>query len=200
MKIFYRIARTIIYPFFRWLLPVNIIGTENIPNNGPYILCANHTSMSDPFFLVSVFPSQIHFMAKAELFKVKIVGAVLHAMGAFAVNRGKGDIGAINTAENLIKSNKILGIFPEGTRYKTGAPRRAKSGVAYITMDTNADILPVSIYREGAFNIFRKTTIRVGKLIKYQQLIDVNETERGNMKRIVNTVTNTLTELWEMKH
>ncbi len=200
MKLFYRIARAIVYPFFRWLLPVKIVGTENIPKNGAYILCANHTSMSDPFFLVSVFPSQIHFMAKAELFKVKIVGAVLHAAGAFAVNRGKGDVGAINTAEDLIKSGKILGIFPEGTRYKTGAPRRAKSGVAYITMDTKADILPVSIFREGSFNIFRKTTIRIGKLIKYDQLIDVNETERGNMKRIVNTVTGTLTELWEMKH
>lgn len=200
MKLFYRVARAIVYPFFRWLLPVNIIGTENIPKNGPYILCANHTSMSDPFFLISAFPSQLHFMAKAELFKVKIIGAVLHAAGAFAVNRGKGDIGAINTAENLIKSGKILGIFPEGTRYKTGAPRRAKSGVAYITMDTKSDILPVSIFREGSFNIFRKTTIRIGKLIKYDQLIDVNETERGNMKRIVNTVTDTLTELWEMKH
>lgn len=200
MKPFYRIAKTLVHPFFRWLQPVKVIGIENIPENGAYILCANHTSMSDPFFLVTIFKQQINFMAKIELFKVGILRWVLSAVGAFAVDRGKGDMTAINKAKQLINDGKILGIFPEGTRYKEGAPRKAKSGVAYISMDTKADILPVSIYREGAYSIFKRTTIRIGELIKYETLVSEERTDRGNLKYIVEKITQSITQLWEMKH
>ena len=153
-----------------------------------------------PFFKVAIFKRQIHFMAKAELFKIGIVRAVLNAVGTFAVDRGKGDMNAINQAQTLVKEGKILGIYPEGTRYKEGAPRKAKSGVAYIAMDTKADILPVSVYREGKYSLFRKTTIRIGKLIKYEDMVSEEVTQRANMKRIVDTVTAEITNLWEMKH
>ncbi|MBO5873320.1 MAG: 1-acyl-sn-glycerol-3-phosphate acyltransferase [Clostridia bacterium] len=200
MSAFYRFARAVIYPFFIWLLPVKIIGKENIPKDSSYILCSNHTSMSDPFFKVAIFKNQIHFMAKAELFKIPVVKNVLSAAGVFPVDRGKGDMTAIHTAEKILREGKILGIYPEGTRYKTGAPRKAKSGVAYIAMNTKADILPVSVYRNGAFNIFKKTTIRIGSLIKYNELVDKELSERANMKNIVNRVTDEITKLWEMKH
>lgn len=200
MSPFYKFARAVIYPFFRWLLPVRIIGTENIPKENSYILCANHTSMTDPFFMVTVFNKQIHFMAKAELFKIPVIKSVLSAAGVFAVDRGKGDMNAIHHAESILSEGKILGIFPEGTRYKTGSPRKAKSGIAYIAMNTKSDILPVSVYRDGAFNIFKKTTIRIGGLIKHNELIDNELSERANMKTIVNRVTDSITELWEMKH
>ncbi len=200
MKPFYRFAKTIIYPFFRLLQPVKVIGTENIPENSGYILCSNHTSMTDPFFAATIFKKQIYFMAKIELFKNSLLRVVLNAAGAFAVDRGKGDMSAINKAETLIKEGKILGIYPEGTRYKEGAPRKAKSGVAYIAMDTKADILPMSIYREGKYSFFKKTTIRIGKLISYDSMVCHERTDRANMKYIVDTVTDAITELWEMKH
>lgn len=200
MSPFYRFAKTVIYPFFIWLLPVKIKNLQNIPNEGSYIVCANHTSMTDPFFMVAMFPKQIHFMAKAELFKNFILRKILYAVGAFDVNRGKGDLNAIGHAEELLKENKVLGIFPEGTRHKTGAPRRAKSGIAYIAMHTNSDILPISFYREGPFSLFRKTTIRIGELIKYDELVDTSLNDRANMRKIVDKVTNSITELWEMKH
>lgn len=200
MTPFYRFAKTVIHPIFKWLLPLKVIDGQNIPSEGSYILCANHTSMTDPFFMVVTFKQQIHFMAKVELFKNAILRCVLNAAGAFDVNRGKGDMNAIEHAEKLLKDKKILGIFPEGTRYKTGAPRKAKSGIAYIAMRTHSDILPISIYREGPFSVFKKTTIRIGKLIKYDSLIDPSLGDRPNMKRIVDKVTQSITELWEMKH
>ena len=199
MQPFYRVAKAIL-TVFSFLNPVKVFGKENIPENGAYILCSNHTSLTDPFFKVAVFKEQIHFMAKAELFKNGLFRVVLGAVGAFAVDRGKGDMGAINKAQSLIKEGKILGIYPEGTRHTEGAPRRAKSGVAYIAMDAKADILPVSVYREGKYSLFRKTTIRIGKLIKYETMVDEEATARANMKSIVDTVTNEITTLWEMKH
>ncbi|MBO5852921.1 MAG: 1-acyl-sn-glycerol-3-phosphate acyltransferase [Clostridia bacterium] len=200
MKPFYRFARTVIYPFFLIFQPVKVIGKENIPNQDAFILCSNHTSMTDPFFTIAIFARQIYFMAKAELFKIGIFRAVLNAVGTFAVDRGKGDMSAINQAQNLIKEGKILGIYPEGTRHVEGPPHKAKSGIAYIAMDTKADILPMSIYREGKYNLFKKTTIRIGKLIKYDDLVSEDASVRANMKNIVDTVTKEITNLWEMKH
>lgn len=200
MKGFYRFGRAVVYPVFRWLHCLKIEGRENIPDSGAYILASNHTSISDPFFLGTIFKKQIFFMGKIELFKVPVLGKVLKWCGAFAVDRGKGDMNAISKAEDLIKDGNILGIFPEGTRYKEGAPRKAKSGIAYIAMDTNADILPVSIYRDGAYSLFKKTTVRIGKLLKYDDLVSDDKTDRANMKCIVEAVTKAQTELWEMKH
>ena len=197
---FYQFARAVLYPFFRWLQPLNVIGRENIPESGGYILCSNHTSMTDPLFMVTVFDEQIFFMAKKELFKNTVMKAVLTAAGVFAVDRGKGDMTAINSAETLIKEGKILGIYPEGTRYKEGPPRKAKSGIAYIAMDTKADILPVCVYREGKYNFFKKTTIRIGQIMKYENLVSTEQTDRANMKYIAQAVTDTVTKLWEMKH
>lgn len=200
MKPFYKFAKVVIHPVFRWLLPVKFIGFEKIDKEGGYIVCANHTSMSDPFFLISIFKRQINFMAKGELFKIPVVRGVLRACGVFAVERGSGDMSAIHTAEKIVEEGHILGIFPEGTRHKTGAPHKAKSGIAYVALETKADILPVSIYREGKFNIFRKTTIRCGDIIPYSDLVNPNESDRSNIKKIVGRVTNEITELWEMGH
>lgn len=200
MQPFYRFAKTVIYPFFLIFQPVKVIGKENIPDKDAFILCSNHTSMTDPFFKVAIFKRQIHFMSKAELFKVGLFRVVLNAVGAFAVDRGKGDMNAINKARSLVKEGKIIGIYPEGTRYPEGAPRKAKSGIAYIAMDTKADILPVSVYREGKYNLFKKTTIRIGKLIKFDDLVSDKATQRENIKKIVDTVTREITNLWEMKH
>ncbi len=200
MTVFYRVVKTIITPIFKWLLPIKVIGKENLPKEGGFILACNHTSISDPIFMIANFKRQVHFMAKAELFKNWLFRAVLSRMGAFAVDRGKGDMSAIHHSEDLIREGKILGIFPEGTRYVEGAPRKAKSGVAYIAMNAKSDILPVSVYREGKYKVFKKTTIRIGKLMKYEELINPELTDRANLKSIVERVTTSITELWEMKH
>ena len=200
MKPVYRIVRGIIYPIFQWFLPVKFVGFEDVEKKGGYILCANHTSMTDPCFISVKMKRQIYYMAKAEIFKVPVLKNIAEGAGAFAVNRGSGDVSAIEHAENLINRGHILGIFPEGTRHKTGAPRKAKSGVAYIAMHTKADILPISIYREGRFSIFKKTTVRCGNIIPYSELVDESLTDRANLKNIANRVTNEITKLWEMKH
>ncbi len=200
MKPVYRLVRGVIYPIFKWMLPVKFVGFEEMAQKGGYILCANHTSMSDPCFISVKMKRQIYYMAKAEIFKVPIIKNIAQGAGAFAVDRGSGDVSAIEHAESIIKRGHILGIFPEGTRHKTGAPRKAKSGIAYIAMHTKADILPVSIYRDGKFSIFKKTTVRCGEIMPYSELIDENVTDRANLKNIANRVTEEITKLWEMKH
>ena len=193
MNPFYRIARGIVFLPARLLFNIKVKGMENFPIDKPFILAPNHTSNWDAVFLAVICKKQIHFMAKMELFKIPVLKQIATWAGAFAVDRGKGDTGALDTARDIIRQNKILGIFPEGKRYFEGGPRMAKSGVAHIAMDMKADILPVSIYREGKCRLFSKTTIRFGEMLTYSNLVDENETQRKNIKNITHTLTDKMT-------
>ncbi len=200
MEPFYKVALKIVRFVANLLFRIKVKGIENIPDDKGFIMAANHTSMTDPVFIGINCKRQIYFMGKAELFKFPPLAWLFTKLGVFAVNRGKGDMTAINNAENLLEEGKILGIFPEGTRYLTGAPRKAKSGIAYIVMDTKSDILPVSIYRDGKLKIFGKTTVRYGKPISYESLVQDDLTDRANIRNITTRVTEEITTLWEMKH
>ncbi len=200
MELFYKVLLNIVKPIAKLLFRIKVVGTENIPTDKGFILAANHTSFTDPVFIGISCKRQIYFMAKAELFKFPPFAWLFTKLGVFAVDRGKGDKTAISTAQNLVKEGKVLGIFPEGTRYLTGAPRKAKSGIAYIAMDTKSDILPVSVFREGKIKLFSKTTIRFGQLIPYDSMTENDATDRSNIRNITTLVTEKITELWEMKH
>ena len=200
MKPFYKAIINIVKPIVKLLFRVKVIGSGNIPTDKGFILASNHTSFTDPVFIAVNCKRQIYFMAKIELFKFPPFAWFFSKLGVFAVDRGKGDKAAINTAENLLKDGKILGIFPEGTRYLSGPPRKAKSGIAYVAMDTKSDILPVSIYREGKSKLFSKTTLRFGELIPFESMVQEDATQRGNIRNITTIVTEKITELWEMKH
>ncbi len=194
---FYRIMRWIVYPFIRLFIRVEHFGAENIPKNKGYILCANHISIADMFVLAVPVKSQIRYMAKMELFKFPPLRWLFKALGSFSVNRGHGDTGAIDKACEIVGSGEVLGIFPEGTRSKTGEPGKAKSGVALIAMHTKADLLPISIkYSTGTFKLFCKATVRVGKPIPFEE--KENETQRGAIRRISTGVMDEIKKLWEM--
>ncbi len=191
------IGSVIVHLFFR----VRVIGRENIPNKGGYILCCNHTHFIDVAFLIVKIKAHICFMAKQELFKAGLVSRFLRSMGAFPVARGTGTGGtaAIHTAEKLVNSGNILGIFPEGTRSKDGRPKAAKSGVAVIANSTGADVLPISIFYEGKMRLFKKVTLNIGELISNEQL-KMEEVNRVELKRVSGHIMDKIVSLWEAGH
>ncbi len=154
-------------PCVRLLVRVRVIGQENLPSaDVPLVLCSNHISNWDPVMLVVVQRKRhIHFMAKAELFKNRLFAWFLgKQIGAFAVHRGTGDTGAIDTAKKIVEEGKVMGIFPEGTRSKDGKLMRAKSGAALIVSQTGATVQPVAVVaRDQRVRLFRRTLIVYGK-------------------------------------
>ena len=125
----------ILAPLVRFLFGIRVIGRENLlPEGTPMVMCCNHISFLDPVFLLVAQPKRhIYFMAKSELFKNRLVTWFIgKQLGAFAVHRGTGDTDALATAKQLVRDGKIMGIFPEGTRSRTGELLRAKSGTAEV--------------------------------------------------------------------
>ena len=121
----------------------------------------------DAIFLHIVIGKKIYFMAKSELFKNKIFGNILKYFGAIPVKRGNRDINAMLSSEEVIRENKILGMFIEGTRSKNGKFLRPKNGTAIISLRTNCPIIPVCITpsKNVHLSIFKKTNIAFGRPI-----------------------------------
>lgn len=158
---FYHILKLIVRPIFFLLYRVKIINRENLQYEGGMILISNHVSGVDPIFMHLVVKPKVYFMAKEELFRNPFLRAIIKGFGAFPVSRGRGDMEAIKNCFKFIKQGKTLGIFPEGTRSKSGELLRFQPGVSMIAIRTQADVLPV--YLDGKMKIFRKNYIIAGK-------------------------------------
>ena len=167
-KAFYSVCTSLYYVFSQIVHPIRVTGRENMPETGKAILCANHQSFQDPLALATYLKRKMHFMAKKELFKVKIVAKLVSALGAFPVARGQNDLNAIRTAFKLLSEDKALGIFPEGTRFSDGEMHEAKNGVAMIALRTGAKVIPAYII--GNYRPFRKMRIVIGKEVDLTDL------------------------------
>ena len=197
MNRFYKIIRAIMIALTKTVLPLKIVGNENLPKDGGYILCCNHTSMSDVIYMIADNKKMVHFMGKQELFKLKFMAYLYTKMGCFPVNRGKGDTSAIETSKQLASSGNVVGIFPEGTRNKKfGPPKQGKSGAVVIAQSVGVPIVPAAICRTGKFALFRKTVLRYGKPIEPSDLPDISE-GRSAIKITLNKSMNDITKLWE---
>jgi 1-acyl-sn-glycerol-3-phosphate acyltransferase len=124
-----------------------IRGRENIPTRGGAIIVANHVSNWDPFVLGGASPRKVYFMAKKELFKFKPLAFLLQAWGAFPVERGGADRQALETALRLLRQGKLIGIFVEGGRNRTGSAGMLtpQPGAAMLALKAGVPIIPIAL-------------------------------------------------------
>lgn len=159
--------------FIRKIFRAGVTGSENEPESGGCILCANHTSLLDVIILAAMMKRQVRYMAKKELFKIPVIGSLIKALGAFPVDRGGNDVSSIKYTLSLVESGELVGMFPQGTRHPGENPRdtEIKNGVGMMVYRSKANVLPVFIKTKGnKTQLFRKTEIIVGELIKYEDL------------------------------
>lgn len=141
----YRIGKILFYIYFRIFKRVTVEGRENIPKQGPVLLCSNHPSAWDMFLIAVFVKRKVHYMAKVELFRNPILAFILKCLGAFPVSRGKGDVGSVKTVFRLLDEGKVVGIFPEGTRTPGKDPKKRKAGAAMIAARSKAPVIPVGV-------------------------------------------------------
>ena len=159
------------------LFRVKTYGQENIEEGKPYIMCANHTSNWDPVVLYTATKREMFMMSKEELFVNKFIYWFAGKMNVFPVKRGKQDIESIKKSLKVLKDNKILAIFPEGTRNGMKKNGKIQNGPSYLAARSGVEVIPVKI--EGNFKPFRKVKIHYGKPLdfsKYQSKKPEKET------------------------
>ena len=172
MTKFYRVIYTLFVWPVRAIFPVKVVNPENIPTDGGCLVCANHTSMLDVLILSAGLKRQIRYMAKKEAMTVPVIGKFLSALGAYAVDRGGADVGAIKQTIAFLESGEMVGIFPQGTRHPGVNPATTpiKGGVGMITWHTKATVLPVCIAtKHNRVRPFSPTKLIIGKPIPFEE-------------------------------
>ncbi len=179
----YCFARTMFVLMFKYFCKWEVKGLDNLPLDGPVILIANHTSYWDPVVLASISERPVHFMAKSELFKIPIFGYVVKRLNAFPVDRKKSDRAAIRAATTVLNEGKVLGMFPEGTRIRTGELGEFKMGASLLATKTGAKIIPVALINTR--NIFSKGLFRKFQvIIKEPYIIEQNKDKKVTSRRL----------------
>lgn len=142
----YKIIRALLLFFFFHILGLHVEGEENIPEKGAVLVVPNHKSYWDPPLAGAAFRKRrICFMAKSELFRNPLFGALIRYLGAFPVKRDSADMSAVRRSLGVIREGKALCIFPEGGIYRKKGLGRFHPGMAFLAVLTGTPVIPVAI-------------------------------------------------------
>ena len=164
----YPAAKTLVSAIFYPLYRLKVIGKEHMPESGGVLLCANHIDNLDPPTVGITSPRPVHFMAKEELFNAPILKSLLPQLHAFPVKRGMSDRKAFRTALRLLKDGEVVGLFPEGTRSKTGKLGKGLAGAGFFALKGDAAVVPCAII--GPYRPFRQVIVAYGQPIDMEPL------------------------------
>ena len=139
------ISYLLVFPVYRLLFRGRTAGNANVPMDGALVVVANHGSHLDPPLLGHALGRPVAFMAKAELFKVPLLGPIIRACGAYPVARGASDREAIRTATDRLEEGWATGVFIDGTRQADGRVNNPQPGAALLAARAGVPLLPVAI-------------------------------------------------------
>ena len=184
----HEIGGKILFAFMRFFgaliaRPKIIAGKENlrIISDGNAVVIANHRHWFDPVVLLPLLPGAVRTMAKAELFRSRLISGVLRSAGAFPVRRGENDLGAFRQAAMILKKGQSLLIYPEGTRNKGETLLPFHSGAAALALRNRSVVLPV--YTIPFIPVISRAKIIVGQPIDLDSAVPK---EAGAGKRAQN--------------
>ncbi len=130
----------------------SVVGLENVPKDGPFIVAPNHLSFFDSVIVQALMPRPVAFFAKAEYFttagvKGRVMKSFFESVGSIPVERGEqaASVQALKTLLDILESGKGIGIYPEGTRSRDGILYRGRTGVGWLALTTGAPVIPVGL-------------------------------------------------------
>ena len=165
---FYKFVIGVFTVFSKVFYKYEVIGAENVPDDGNIILAANHKSNLDPIFVASAIKNRtVATIGKKELFKNKVLASILNKLNVIPIDRDNPGISTIKTILKKLKQGYAIGIFPEGTRVKGNGFGEAKAGLALFAVKGKANVIPISIISN--YKLFNKVTIYIDKPISFEE-------------------------------
>ncbi len=144
-RVFRPVSRFFFRNLFRLLSRVHITGTENIPEEGAYVIAVNHVSIFEPPLITSFWPHSIEVAGAVEILERPIQSQIMRLYGTIPVHRGRFDRQLLKAMVGRLKAGRPVLIFPEGTRSRKPGLQQASTGAAYIAAKAGVNVLPVGI-------------------------------------------------------
>lgn len=195
---FYAFCRAIVVGSSHLLFIGGVIGKENIPQSGPFILAPIHRSYIDWFISARVTRRRLRYLVKGEVWKVRFVGRLLELLGAFPVQRGAADRDALKRALEVLNAGEPLVVFPEGTRGNGSSVSELREGAAYLALRAKVPVIPVGMagveraMPRGSYWIRpARVVVAVGQPIL--SAVQLDDEQRGSA-RVPRSLTASLTE------
>lgn len=168
--------RKVCGPLTNRLWDIELSGYERLPADGPAILCPNHISFLDSAFLMLTLPRNISFVGKAEYMDSWKTKFLFPALGMIPIDRSGGEksTAALDAAEEVLRRGELFGIFPEGTRSRTGKLHKGRTGAARLAMTLGCPIFPVGVIGTDKIQppdaklpkLFNSCQIKIGRPIR----------------------------------
>ena len=149
MELLYGLVEVLLRPPVRRGLRWRIEGLERVPASGPVLLASNHLSYFDPIAvanLTDLAGRRVRYLAKAELFRHRLLGAGLRRMGQIPIERGAADAAALDAAAAALRRGECVHVFPEGTISDDLDPMAGKTGLARLAKAAGVDVLTVGLW------------------------------------------------------
>jgi 1-acyl-sn-glycerol-3-phosphate acyltransferase len=197
----YPIARAVLTPLFKAGWRTHVEGLEHVPD-GRGIICPNHVSVLDSFFVPFALPRRITYVGKAEYMDDWKTRYVFPAIGMIPIDRSGGDAAqaALDAAAGVLEADELFGIYPEGTRSRDGLLHRGHTGAARLAFRTGSPIVPVGLVGTREVqppdapvpNLFRPVWVRFGRPV------EVGGVDADPDHRLLREVTDEV--MYEIKH
>src|SRR4051812_9103665 len=169
-RIFYKFMRGVVIAITKTYFRARVVGAENLPKHGAFILSPIHRSNLDTPFVALATPRRLRYMGKESLWKGKFGAWFLTALGGFPVKRGSADREAMRACQQVLERGEPLVLFPEGTRQVGPDVQHFFDGAAFLSCRTGAPIVPVGLggteaaLRKGSKLVYPvKMTIVIGE-------------------------------------
>lgn len=171
INLFSRFVAFLARPLLWMIYPTKILGKERFPQGGGLCVCNHFSAMDANPILARLIKKKRHVMIKGEMFKNRLVGDFLRAMGGIPVKRGEADLAAVKEVMSALKKGEKVVIFPEGTRNTEGVDLLPlKNGVALMAVKTRSQVIPLAYYNKSGF--FKKNYLLVGHAFTFEEYYD----------------------------
>jgi 1-acyl-sn-glycerol-3-phosphate acyltransferase len=188
----YSLSKALAKTFFNY----RVIGAENMIEEGPCIIAANHCSYLDPPLVGVACKRAIHYLARKSLLDIPILGPILPELNVIPVDQKNADRSALMGAIRVVKNGGAVLIFPEGTRSPDGRFQSAQPGIGMIVAKTGAPVVPVrvsgsfeALSRDRKFPKGAPIAVQVGKrLIFSPEVTAGRHSYQGTSNRVLRAV------------
>jgi 1-acyl-sn-glycerol-3-phosphate acyltransferase len=162
-----------------WLAPLAKVltrgrayGLDRMPEGGGCVLAINHLAWIDIPLVGALSPRNLNYVAKRELLDIPVLGPYIGWHGVISVRRGESDREAVRMMRQAARDGRVVAVFVEGTRQRSGEPGKAHPGAAMVALQEGVPIVPVGVYGTPFWKPwnFAACSIAVGEPVRFDDL------------------------------